>query len=54
MNLELPFDETDPALFDTYLAEIDRELDTLFLEAVGGEMERLRLQRLEIVEDDAA
>ena len=54
MNLELPLNETDPAAFDACLDEIDRELDALFLDAVAGELERLRLARLEIVEDDAA
>lgn len=54
MNLELPFEESDPTRIDAYLAEIDKELDTLFLEAVGGELERLRLQRLEAKDDEAA
>ncbi len=45
MNLELPFDETDPAALDARLAEIDRELDVLFLEAVEREQERLRRER---------
>lgn len=53
LNLELPFDETEPAALDACLDEIDRELDVLFLEAVGGELERLRLERLQ-AEDDAA
>jgi hypothetical protein len=53
LNLELPFDETEPAALDACLDEIDRELDVLFLEAVGGELERLRLERLQ-GEDDAA
>ncbi len=47
MNLDLPFPESDPAVLDAYLDQIDRELDTLFMEAVGGEIERLRLERSE-------
>jgi hypothetical protein len=54
VNLELPFEESEPAVIDAYLAEIDRELDTLFMEAVGGELERLRLERLEAKDDAAA
>jgi hypothetical protein len=45
VNLPLPFDETDPAALDARLAEIDRELDVLFLEAVERETERLRRER---------
>lgn len=45
MNLDLPFADSDPAVLDAHLDEIDRELDALFLEAVGGELERLRLER---------
>ncbi len=54
VNLDLPFDETDPAVVDELLAEIDRTLDALFLDAVGGELERLRLERLEGRDDAAA
>ena len=53
MNLELPFDETEPTVLDACLDQIDRELDVLFLEAVEGELERLRLERLR-APDDAA
>jgi hypothetical protein len=53
VNLELPFDETEPAVLDGHLAEIDRELDALFLDAVQGELERLRRER-EAPQDDAA
>lgn len=54
MNLDLPFDETDSEALDACLAEIDRELDELFMKAVGGELERLRLERLEAQDDAAA
>jgi hypothetical protein len=47
VNLDLPFVESDPAVLDAYLEKIDRELDTLFIDAVGGELERLRLERAE-------
>ena len=53
MNLDLPFVETDPSVLDAYLAEIDCALDALFMEAVGGELERLRLEQLH-AEDEAA
>jgi hypothetical protein len=36
VNLTLPFDEVE---LDAYLAQIDRELDTLFLEAVAEALE---------------
>ncbi len=45
MNLELPFVESDPAVLDKYLDQIDHELDALFMSAVGGELQRLRLER---------
>ncbi len=45
LNLDLPFVETDPAVLDAYLEDIDRKLDDLFLDAVRGEVERLRLER---------
>jgi hypothetical protein len=54
VNLDLPFDEKDPEALDACLAEIDRELDELFLAAVGGELERLRLERLQAQDDAAA
>lgn len=57
MNLELPFVESDPAdasTLDAYLSEIDRTLDTLFMQAVGGELERLRLEHLQQADDTAA
>lgn len=50
MNLDLPFPEADPAAsaaLDDCLAEIDRTLDSLFLEAVAGELERLRLEHVD-------
>lgn len=53
MSLDLPYDELEPAVLDACLAEIDRELDALFMDAVGGELERLRLER-EAAQDDAA
>ncbi len=53
MNLDLPFAETDPAALDAYLEDIDRQLDALFVDAVRGELERIRLERLE-GDDDAA
>jgi hypothetical protein len=56
VNLDLPFVDTEPAVLDAYLDDIDRELDALFLEAVGGELERLRLERAaeRTSRDDAA
>ncbi len=54
MNLHLPFGETEPSALDEYLAEIDRNLDVLFLEAVGGELQRLRIERLDAADDAAA
>ena len=54
MNLDLPFDETDSEALEACLEEIDRELDSLFMQAVGGELERLRLERLESQDDAAA
>jgi hypothetical protein len=42
VNLELPFDDLPHPELDEYLARIDQELDTLFLDAVAGELERLR------------
>lgn len=45
MNLDLPFADPDPSELDEYLAAIDRELDTLFLDEVDGVMQRLRLDR---------
>jgi hypothetical protein len=53
VNLELPFDETDPAALDARIAEIDRELDALFIQAVEREQEKLRRER-EAKPDDAA
>ncbi len=56
-NLDLPFAGTDPSgssALDAYLSEIDRSLDALFMEAVGGELERLRLEHLEQGDDAAA
>jgi hypothetical protein len=41
VNLELPFVELAPSELDAYLAEIDRELDALFLEEVDGALELL-------------
>ncbi len=54
VNLDLPFDETDPAVLDAYLDRIDDELDGLFLRAVAGELERLRLEKLDPPDDAAA
>jgi hypothetical protein len=45
INLELPFDQIAPSELDAYLAEIDRELDALFLEEVGGTLELLQGER---------
>ena len=42
MNLELPFDDVQSSELDPYLARIDQELDTLFLEEVEGTLELLR------------
>ena len=53
MNLDLPFVETDPDVLDAYLEDIDRRLDALVLDAVCGEIERLRLERA-AAEDGAA
>jgi hypothetical protein len=55
--LELPFVEADSShssALDAYVSEIDRALDALFMEAVGGELERLRLARLEQADDAVA
>ncbi len=55
MNLDLPFAESDPAALDKCLDEIDQELDALFMSAVGGELQRLRLERArQQSQDDAA
>jgi hypothetical protein len=43
VNLELPFDEAASPELDEYLARIDRELDALFMEAVAGRLERIRV-----------
>lgn len=45
MNLELPFDELPPSELDAYLAQIDRELDALFLDEVGANLDQLRSTR---------
>jgi hypothetical protein len=45
-ELTLPF-EVAPSELDAYLAEIDRELDALFLCEVEGTVERLRAERAE-------
>ncbi len=45
MNLELPFSESDSTDLDEYLAEIDRELDALFLDELDGVMQRIRTER---------
>ncbi len=45
MNLELPFAESDTSALDEYLAEIDHELDALFLDEVNGVMQRIRTER---------
>jgi hypothetical protein len=44
VNLTLPFDEV---ALDEYLARIDRELDTLFLEAVAEAVEQRRAEPAE-------
>jgi hypothetical protein len=49
MNLELPFDQVEPDELDAYLDRIDRELDTLFLEAVAESF-----QQRPVVEPHAA
>lgn len=54
MNLDLPFVVPEPSALDDYLAEIDRALDALFLDAVSGELARLRVERLEPADDAAA
>lgn len=57
MNLELPFPEAEPSgasMLDPFLSEIDRSLDVLFMAAVGGELERLRLEHPERGDDAAA
>lgn len=56
LNLDLPFEEDDPAALDECVAKIDRELDAVFLNAIEGEMERLRAERVEQIEkkDSAA
>lgn len=54
MNLDLPFDDTDPAELDAHLTKIDRELDALFLNEIEGELERLRQEREEKKDDAAA
>jgi hypothetical protein len=53
VNLDLPIIKSDPDVLDGYLEDIDRKLDDLFLGAVCGEIERLRLERA-AAEDDAA
>jgi hypothetical protein len=45
VNLELPFEELAPSELDAYLAQIDRELDALFLEEVDGAFDLLRGER---------
>jgi hypothetical protein len=54
VNLDLPFVAPEPTVLDEYLAEIDRALDALFMEAVSGELDRLRVERLEPADDAAA
>jgi hypothetical protein len=41
VNLHLPFDQVPPDDLDAFLAEIDRELDQLFLDDVAGSLERI-------------
>jgi hypothetical protein len=43
--LTLPFPELAPSELDAFLAEIDRELDALFLAEIDGTVERLRADR---------
>ena len=40
----MPFNDLQPSELDPYLARIDQELDTLFLEEVEGTLERLRTE----------
>lgn len=54
MNLELPFAEHDDAALDEFLSEIDRALDALFMEEVGGELERLSAERAAAAGEAAA
>jgi hypothetical protein len=41
----LPFPDLAPSELDAFLAEIDREVDALFLAEVDGTVERLRAGR---------
>ena len=55
MNLELPFvTDNEPSPLDEYLAEIDRELDALFLDEVDGVLEQLRAERSDAADGAAA
>jgi hypothetical protein len=49
VTLDLPFPEVPSDELDAYLAKIDEQLDTLFLDAVSE-----ALQRLPVVEAPAA
>lgn len=51
MNLDLPFDQLPPSELDEYLAQIDRELDALFLDDVA---ETLKVLRAEPPAEEAA
>jgi hypothetical protein len=45
VNLELPFGDPEPSELDAYLAEIDHQLDTLFLEEIDAELDRITAER---------
>ena len=45
MNLELPFAEMPPSELDALLADIDRELDALFLDEVDAHLEAQGAER---------
>ncbi len=45
MNLELPLAEPESSALDEYLADIDRELDALFLDEIDGVLQRIWADR---------
>jgi hypothetical protein len=45
VNLDLPFAEVDSAALDERFAEVDKELDALFLEEVAVTLIRLDAER---------
>lgn len=54
MNLDLPFMEPERSALDEYLAAVDRELDSLFLDEVNGVLLQLRAERADAADDAVA